>query len=212
MLKTHIFDFDGTLVNSMPTWIAKVMNILHATGTPYPEDILKNIVTLGDAGTARYFRDEIGVPLSLEEMFAMIDAYALRRYRGEVPIKDGVIPYLKWLKEQGCTIHVLTASPHKMVDPCLKRLGIFDWFGNVWSTDDFGITKSDPDIYRQAAERIGVPLSDCAFYDDSIAAIRTANEAGIATVGIFDEYARPFLPDIQKESGRFAFSMGELIG
>ena len=59
MLKTHIFDFDGTLVNSMPTWIAKVMNILHATGTPYPEDILKNIVTLGDAGTARYFRDEI---------------------------------------------------------------------------------------------------------------------------------------------------------
>jgi len=212
MLKTHIFDFDGTLVNSMPTWIAKVMNILHATGTPYPEDILKNIVTLGDAGTARYFRDEIGVPLSLEEMFAMMDAYALPRYRDEVPIKDGVIPYLKWLKEQGCTIHVLTASPHKMVDPCLKRLGIFDWFGNVWSTDDFGITKSDPDIYRQAAERIGVPLSDCAFYDDSIAAIRTANEAGIATVGIFDEYARPFLPDIQKESGRFAFSMGELIG
>ena len=211
MLKTHIFDFDGTLVNSMPTWSEKVLNILRTCGIPYPDDILRSIVTLGDAGTARYFRDVMGVPLSLEEMFAMMDAYALPRYRDEVPVKDGVIPYLRWLKEQGCTVHVLTASPHKMVDPCLKRLGIFDWFCNVWSTDDFGTTKSDPDIYRQAAARIGVPHTECAFYDDSIAAIRTANEAGMPTVGIFDEYARPFLPDMQKESGRFAFSMEELI-
>lgn len=212
MRKTHIFDFDGTLVNSMPTWIAKVMNILHTTGTPYPEDILKHIVTLGDAGTARYFRDVLGVPLSLDEMFVMMDEYALPRYSNEVPIKDGVIPYLKWLREQGCTIHVLTASPHKMVDPCLKRIGIYDWFGYVWSCDDFGTTKSNPDIYRQAAEKIGVAVSDCVFYDDSIAAIRTANQASMPTVGIFDDYARDYLPDMQKESGRFAFSMDELIG
>lgn len=212
MRKTHIFDFDGTLVNSMPTWIAKVMNILHTTGTPYPEDILKHIVTLGDAGTARYFRDVLGVPLSLDEMFVMMDEYALPRYSNEVPIKDGVIPYLKWLREQGCTIHVLTASPHKMVDSCLKRIGIYDWFGYVWSCDDFGTTKSNPDIYRQAAEKIGVAVSDCVFYDDSIAAIRTANQASMPTVGIFDDYARDYLPDMQAESGRFAFSMDELIG
>ena len=63
--------------------------------------------------------------------------------------------------------------------------------------------------------RIGVTLSEGGYSEylmpDSIAAIRTANEAGMPTVGIFDEYARPFLPDMQKESGHFAFSMEELI-
>lgn len=210
MKKHHIFDFDGTLVDSMPTWSDKVLNILRECGIPFPDDLLKELVTLGDKGTAQYFRDVMGVPLTLDEMFAKMDAYALPRYRDLVPIKDGVRDYLRHLLDQGCCIHVLTASPHKMVDPCLTRLGVFGWFTNVWSTDDFGISKSDPDIYRQAAARIGTDVSDCVFYDDSFAAIRTANAANMETVGVYDPYAEAFLPIMEAESGRFVRSMTEL--
>ena len=165
---SYLFDFDGTLVDSMPSWAEKVLNILRECGVDYPADIINIVTPLGDRGTAEYMRDVLGVPLSLEEIFRQMDEYALPKYRDEIVLKEGVREYLARLRDGGCTLHVLTASPHKMVDPCLKRLGIFGWFDNVWSTDDFGMVKSDTAIYRAAAERIGVDVSEAVFFDTSV--------------------------------------------
>ena len=210
MRHTYIFDFDGTLVDSMPSWAEKVLNILRECGVAYPSDIINTVTPLGDRGTAEYFRDALGVPLSLEEMFARMDAFALPKYRDEIGIKDGVREYLARLKAAGCTLHVLTASPHKMVDPCLRRLGIFDWFDNVWSTDDFGMVKSDTAIYRAAAERIGVDVSDAVFFDDNLTAIRTARAAGMYTVGVYDASSDALAEQIRGAADRYVYSMAEL--
>ena len=210
MRHTYIFDFDGTLVDSMPSWAEKVLNILRECGVAYPSDIINTVTPLGDRGTAEYFRDALGVPLSLEEMFARMDAFALPKYRDEIGIKDGVREYLARLKAAGCTLHVLTASPHKMVDPCLRRLGIFDWFDNVWSTDDFGMVKSDTAIYRAAAERIGVDVSDAVFFDDNLTAIRTARAAGMYTVGVYDASSDALAEQIRGAADRYVYSLEEL--
>ena len=210
MRHTYIFDFDGTLVDSMPSWAEKVLNILRECGVVYPSDIINTVTPLGDRGTAEYFRDALGVPLSLEEMFARMDAFALPKYRDEIGIKDGVREYLARLKAAGCTLHVLTASPHKMVDPCLRRLGIFDWFDNVWSTDDFGMVKSDTAIYRAAAERIGVDVSDAVFFDDNLTAIRTARAAGMHAVGVYDASSDALAEQIRGAADRYVYSLEEL--
>ena len=210
MRHTSIFDFDGTLVDSMPSWAEKVLNILRECGVAYPSDIINTVTPLGDRGTAEYFRDALGVPLSLEEMFARMDAFALPKYRDEIGIKDGVREYLARLKAAGCTLHVLTASPHKMVDPCLRRLAIFDWFDNVWSTDDFGMVKSDTAIYRAAAERIGVDVSDAVFFDDNLTAIRTARAAGMHAVGVYDASSDALAEQIRGAADRYVYSLEEL--
>lgn len=199
----YIFDFDGTLVDSMPTWSEKMLNILRTTNTPYPADVIKRVTPLGDIGTAKYFRDELGVPLSPDEMFAMMDDYALPKYRDVIGLKEGVRSYLTMLRENGCSLHVLTASPHKMVDPCLKRLGIFDWFGNVWSCDDFGTTKSDPQIYVEAVKRIGADIAGAVFFDDNIHAVKTAREAGLYTVGVHDASAEDFTDEMKTAADRY---------
>jgi len=199
----YIFDFDGTLVDSMPYWSEKMLNILRTTNTPYPADVIKHITTLGDAGTAKYFRDDLHVPLTIEEMYAMMDAYALPKYRDVIGLKEGVRGYLAMLRETGCSLHVLTASPHKMVDPCLKRLGIYDWFGNVWSTDDFGMPKSNPAIYREAVRRIGAALPDAVFFDDNINAVKTARDAGLYTVGVYDATGEDFAEEMKTAANRY---------
>ena len=210
MRHTYIFDFDGTLVDSMPYWAEKVLSILRECGIEYPSDIINTVTPLGDRGTAEYFRDVLGVPLSLEEMFSQMDSFALPKYRDEIGIKDGVREYLARLKTEGCTLHVLTASPHKMVDPCLRRLGIFDWFDNVWSTDDFGMVKSDTAIYRAAAERIGVDVSDAVFFDDNLSAVRTARAAGMYAVGVYDASSDAFVEETRGAADLYVYSMAEL--
>lgn len=192
MHTVYIFDFDGTLVDSMPSWAGKMLNILNRCQVSYPADLIKLITPLGDLGTAKYFAEELGVKLSIPQMLDMMDEYALPKYRDEIVLKEGVAEYLRFLKEQGCSLNVLTASPHKMVDVCLKRNGIYDLFDNVWSCDDFGTTKSDPGIYKEAVKRIGVELGDAVFFDDNIGAVKTAVEAGLYTVAVYDPSGADF--------------------
>ncbi len=206
----YLFDFDGTLVNSMPYWSQKMINILEKSKIKYPDDIIKTVTPLGDLGTAKYFREVLGVDFSIDEMLSLMDDYALPKYRDEIQLKDGVYDYLKLLKKSDFGLNILTASPHKMLDPCLKRNGIYDLFDNVWSCDDFGTTKSDVEIYKSAAAKIGAKESDIAFFDDNICAIETAKQAGLYTVGVYDDSAKDFCEQLKTVSDLYILSFDGL--
>lgn len=159
MAQQYLFDFDGTLVDSMPTYVSLMLRILDEGGMPYDNDIVKIITPLGFLGTAKYYR-EMGIAMSVDEMVERMGRYALEEYAERIPAKEGVLETLVALKKRGDGLHVLTASPHMTLDPCLKRLGLWDFFGHIWSCDDFHTTKADPDIYIKAAAQIGAPVSD----------------------------------------------------
>lgn len=196
----YIFDFDGTLVDSMPYWAKKMINILEKNNVDYPEDIIKTLATLGDLGSAKYIKEVFGVKSSIEEMLEQMDEYALPKYRDTIILKDGVFEYLKMLRKNNCSLNVLTASPHKMLDPCLMRNGIYDMFDNIWSTDDFGLTKVQPEIYKKAVKRLGVKVDEAVFFDDNVGAVKTAKEAGLYVVGVYDESGEDFTEQIKESA------------
>ena len=206
----YLFDFDGTLVDSMPYWSRKMLNILNETNTPYPENVISIITPLGDAGTAVYFRETLGVPLTEAEMFEKMDAYGLPCYRDQIPLKKDVLEGLKRLHDKGCSLNILTASPHKALDPCLRRLGIWDMFDNIWSSDDFGLSKSNPQIYREAVKLMGTIPAETAFFDDNLTAIQTAKEAGLYTVGVYDDSGVAFRPELEATANRYIISFAEI--
>jgi len=211
-MKHYIFDFDGTLVDSMPDWSKKMIRVLKLHGVDYPPDIIKTLTTLGDRGSANYFREVFGVTASIETLFSQMDEYALPCYRDKIVLKEGVFDYLNYLKGEGYSLNVLTASPHKMLDPCLKRNGVWELFDNVWSTDDFGLPKSDTKIYHEVAEKLGIKTGDAVFFDDNIDAIKTAKASGMHTVGVYDASAESFKDDMKRESDIYVMTLSELCG
>ena len=194
----YLFDFDGTLVDSMPTWARQMTNILDKRNVKYPDNLIEIITPLGTMGCLKYFRSELGMVFDDDDVLAEMLAFALPAYRDEIPAKEGVVEYLKSMKEKGHRLSVLTASPHVTLDPCLERLGIFDIFENVWSCDDFNTTKANPEIYHMVAEKLGVEIGEIAFFDDNINAIQTAKTAGTYTVGIFDETGKGFVKEMKE--------------
>ena len=206
----YLFDFDGTLVDSMPTYAGVMIRILEENGVPYPENIIKIITPLGIPGTAEYFIG-MGLKRTKEEIVATMIAYMVEAYTYRVPAKDGVIEALLAMKARGDGLHVLTASPHDTLDPCLKRLGIFDLFDNVWSCNDFGTTKADPEIYRMAAARIGVPVSDVIFLDDNLGADQTAKAAGMQVYGVYDDSSKEYEAEIRAATDRYIYNFKELL-
>lgn len=206
----YLFDFDGTLVDSMPTFVSVMLRILDEQNIAYGDDIVKIITPLGYHGTAEYFRS-LGVPSPAHELVELMNEYARDAYAREIPAKAGVIATLTALKARGASLNVLTASPHSMLDPCLKRLGIFELFDKVWSCDDFETTKSNPEIYKMAAERMGRRVHEVIFVDDNVNAVRTAKLAGMIAYGIYDDSSREFGEEMAAIADKYIESFDELI-
>ena len=208
--KTYLFDFDGTLVDSMPYFINVMLRILDENDIKYDKDIVKIITPLGYRGTAEYFQ-KLGLQNSPEELMAQMQKYAFDAYTNKIIAKEGVTETLIQLKQQGNSLNVLTASPHSSLDPCLKRLGIFDLFDNVWSCDDFNTTKADPNIYRLAAERIGKDVKEIIFVDDNVNAVTTAKLGGMISYGIYDDSSAEFTDEMKQKADRYIESFSELL-
>ena len=108
-------------------------------------------------------------------------------------------------------MHVLTASPHLYVDPCLQRLGVYDLFEKVWTIDDFGMTKAQTEIYQEAANRLEAAIENCTMVDDNYTAIATAQKAGMQTLAVYDASSAASEEALSKLADRYIYDFKEVL-
>ena len=94
--KAMLFDLDGTLVDSMWMWEAIDIEFLGAYGYECPDDIQRAIEGMSFSETAVYFKERFDLPLSLDEIKAVWTRMSIDKYRHEVPLKPGVLEFLKY--------------------------------------------------------------------------------------------------------------------
>ena len=208
--KTYLFDFDGTLVDSMPAFVSLMQRILNEYGMECDEDMVKIITPLGYGGTAEYFCS-LGIRSTKDELVKLMNEYARDDYLYNIPQKSGTVKTLTEMKKRGKCLNVLTASPHTVLDPCLKRLGLFELFDNVWSCDDFETTKTDPEIYKMAAKRLNTDIENIVFVDDNVNAVKTARLCGMKSYGIYDSSSKDYIEQMKTVSDRYIYELSELL-
>ena len=211
MINTYLFDFDGTLVDSMPTYVSAMLRILDENKIPYDSNIIKIITPLGLNGTAEYYINQLGVPLPKEQLISVMKEYMLDAYFRTIPAKENVPEVLKELKAQGACLNVLTASPHITLDACLKRLDLWTLFDNVWSCDDFNTTKADPQIYVRAAQKLNRSVDEVLFLDDNLNADQTAKAAGMQVCGVYDDSSKDYVDQMKAATDFYIYDFQELL-
>ena len=211
MKSFYLFDFDGTLVDSMPTFCSCMLRILDENNISYGDDIVKVITPLGLSGTAEYFIKQLGLQMSKEQLMLTMKEYMLDAYFYTIPAKSNVISVLQELKQQGASLNVLTASPHITLDACLKRLGMWELFDNIWSCDDFNTTKSDPNIYVMAAAKMKTSVDNVLFLDDNIDADKTAKSAGMSVCGVYDDSSKDYVEQMKATTDFYIYDFKELL-
>jgi HAD superfamily hydrolase (TIGR01509 family) len=209
-MKGAIFDLDGTLINSMPTWGDMWKQFLIDAQIPVPDRFVQIITPLGADSTAVYLQKQ-GLQLSKEVIIEELGKRMYDAYANRILAKPFVAAYLQKLKEKGIPMGVLTATPQVLARPCLQRLGLYDYFDFSLSCDDLHLPKSNPEIYGIVCKRMGLSPADVWFFDDNMTALRAVKEAGLCAVGVHDATSDDDREAIEQFADRYIDTFEELL-
>jgi len=187
--KAILFDLDGTLVDSMWMWKAIDIEFLGEYGYECPDDIQRAIEGMSFSETAVYFKERFDLPLSLDEIKAIWVKMSIDKYRHEVPLKPGVLEFLKYCKENGIRTGIGTSNGSEIVDAVLTSLKVKEYFDVVVTACEVAHGKPEPDIYLEVARRLGVEPSCCMVFEDVPAGILAGKRAGMRVCAVEDAFS-----------------------
>jgi HAD superfamily hydrolase (TIGR01549 family) len=177
-----IFDCDGTLADTMPAHYQAWLDILRPFGVSFPE---ARFYSLGGMPTGKILE------LLFSEVGKVPDVDALTRQKEEAFIAKAseIRPVEKVVSiardARGKTPMAVASGGHRhMVQLTLRQIGILDWFPVIVAAEDTTRHKPEPDVFLEAARRLGVLAPSCTVYEDTDLGIEAARRAGMKWVDV----------------------------
>ncbi len=189
-IRGAIFDVDGTLLDSMFIWDTIGETYLRSIGYQPKENLNETFKNMSLRQAARYYQTEYGVTQSIDEIMDGVNAMLERYYRFEVPLKPGVAELLERLRQDGVKLCIATATDRHLVEAALDRCGVLSCFGEIFTCNEVGHGKDEPDIFEAALRFLGTRREETLVFDDALYAVRTAKEAGFPVAAVYDSHER----------------------
>ena len=185
-IKGAIYDMDGTLLDSMQYWDTVGKEYLERRGITVDEKTENNILNIGILRFSEFCRKNYGMDVTYEEVLYDIHAIMEEKYETVVTLKTGAKEMLERFKQNGVKMCVATATEQSTAKKVLKKLGILDYFSEVFTSTMVGKGKESPLIYETALSHLGTPKDETYIFEDAWYAINTAHNNGFKVVGIED--------------------------
>jgi len=185
-----IFDFDGTLFDSMPAWIGIREAFFASIGIEMTEEDREFFRGKFTSEALPLAIDRFQLKMSYAELLASFFDYLTQRYLDMAVPKNDIIEFLEKLRARGVKIGIATASGEPAVKAALEKFGMLDYFPVIYSTYTVGVSKLEPKVYDVVLEELGTDKETTWVFEDALYAAKTAKENGYPVVGIFDESER----------------------
>ena len=182
MKEALIFDCDGTLADTMPAHYRAWQQVLAPLDLVFAED---RFYALGGVPTRKIGQllvDESGRPIDVDELVRNKEAAFLAQIATVAPIVKvvdvaraarGIYP-----------MAVASGGRRPLVEATLLHLGILDWFPVVITAEDTSAHKPEPDVFLEAARRLGVLAAGCTVYEDTDLGLEAGRRAGMKLVDV----------------------------
>ncbi len=176
---------DGLLLDTERVCMRIFKEACEAQQLPFFEEVYLTIIGRNAAGVEAIFRKTYGDDLDRlhNEWRTRYDAVVKHQ---AIPVKDGVVELLEWLKEQGLPISVATSTAKEVAQKKLELAGLSKYFDNLTTGCEVSHGKPDPEIYLLAASRLNVDPTKCIAFEDSNNGVRSAVAANMVTFQIPD--------------------------
>lgn len=185
-IKLAILDLDGTLLASTSLWQGIDKEFFARRGMEVPPKYGELIIPLGLAKGAIFTKEEYGLEDSVESILNEWHQMAVEAYRNDIQLKPYARELLELLKANGLKLALATANSQELYEPCMKRLGILDFFDYITDVHIVNEGKNSSRIYDIITEHFGLQKENVVVIEDALGAMTTAHDAGYLTIGVFD--------------------------
>ncbi len=183
MIEVVVFDLDGVIVDTEQVWDEVREELVHEGGGRWSPSAQAAMMGMSSTEWSRYMRDELGLADSPEQINDEVVRRMLVRYRKNLPLIDGAVAAVERLAAE-LRLAVASSSNRPLIEAVLEQAGIAERFETTVSSEEVARGKPAPDVYLEAARRLGVEATRCTAVEDSSNGLRAAAAAGMRVVAL----------------------------
>ena len=183
MIEAVAFDLDGVLLDSEELWDEVREGLAYERGGRWHEGAQADMMGMSSREWSAYMHERIGLSEPPEEINAEVVRRMLERYRRELPLIPGAVEAVERLAARW-PLGLASSSNRELIDAALEVAGLSRYFRVTVSSEQVERGKPAPDVYLEAASRLGVTPERCAAIEDSQNGIRSAKAAGMRVIAI----------------------------
>ncbi len=195
-----MFDVDGVLIDSEPVWERVRRKFVADRGGRWPDDAQDRMMGMSTAEWSAYMSEDFGLRIAPREVAQLVIAAMTAEYQAHLPLLPGAVDAVRALSARW-RLGVASSAPKSLIEAVLDASGLRSAFAAAVSSEEVARGKPAPDVYLEAAARLGVPPAAGAAVEDSSNGLRAAAAAGLAVIAVpRPEYPRPPMPSSRPAS------------
>jgi HAD superfamily hydrolase (TIGR01509 family) len=192
-MKAVLWDMDGTLVDSEKLWDVSMFALYEHLGGTLTEQVRAATVGGSAEGTMRIVYSDLGLspdPVAMAATADWLHDYTAELFEEGLPWCAGAREMLEALAEEAVPMALVTNTRRLLTERALNSIGR-DYFSATVCGDEVANGKPAPDIYRRAAELLGMAPADCLAVEDSVTGTTAAESAGCPVLVVPNDVAVP---------------------
>ncbi|WCB92828.1 Hexitol phosphatase B [Baekduia alba] len=188
-----VLDLDGVIVDTEGVWDRERRAYVSAHGGTWNDAATGAMQGMSSAEWSHYLHDELGAQGDPSHISSSVAAGVVVEIDHELPLLPGAVRAVNALAHS-YLLALASSANREVIDAVLDAAGLSERFGATVSSEEVERGKPQPDVYREAARRIGVDPSACAAVEDSSNGLRAAHAAGMVVIAT-PNHAFPPAPD-----------------
>jgi HAD superfamily hydrolase (TIGR01509 family) len=185
-----IFDLDGVLLDSEQRWNEAKQQLVRTAGGCWLEDAPTAMMGMSSPEWSAYMRDELGVPRDAAAINSEVVGLMEQGYARELPLLPGARAAVAALAAHW-PLGLASSSNREIIDLVLQLAGLDGAFAVTISSEEVARGKPAPDVYLEAARRLGIAPDRCVAIEDSANGLRAADAAGMVVVAVPNPHYPP---------------------
>jgi HAD superfamily hydrolase (TIGR01509 family) len=182
-LEAIVFDLDGVLIEGEEVWDLVRQQLVREGGGRWSDGAQAAMMGMSSPEWSRYMAEELGLPMTPAAISQETVDRVVARYAGELPLVDGAVEVVRALARRW-PLGLASSANRPVIDFVLDRAGLAGCFRATVSSEEVARGKPAPDVYLEAAARLGVAPDRCAAVEDSANGLRAAGAAGMRVVAV----------------------------